>query len=161
MNSQPLSISKGKLATLMKFIFLNSGIIYFFEYYSIFLEKSSVFPLRNISDFWEIEFYDEFFNRTLILFYLIMFIVFFLILDIITILQKMFPSFGVHFLALSKAGQDLMMLFLIILITLLGFAVWSNSMNGSVYVKFNSFTNSIIYLLANVKLVLKIIIFIF
>lgn len=85
-----------------------------------------------------------------------MFMIFLIIFDIIIILHNSFPSFGVLFLTLMKAGKDLIMLLVIIFFLLLGFATWANTLNGSKDSQFYSFEKSVLFLFQDVIIINKL-----
>lgn len=83
-----------------------------------------------------------------------MFIIFALLIENISFFNGMFPSFGLLFLTLKKAKTDMAIMMIYILLLLLGFATWANTLNGTVNSDFSEYGSSIIFLLHDVSTII-------
>ena len=75
-----------------------------------------------------------------------MFMIFIILLEIITYFSTVFSSFGAHFMTLEKAFPDLITLLLIMAIVMIGFATWANIIKGALSSDFQSYEKTILFL---------------
>ena len=76
--------------------------------------------------------------------------VFIIILETIIHINRMFPSFGIHLMTLKKTFKHLALLITLMLIILIGFAIWRFNSNFS-NSNFNDIGKSLLFLFHYVK----------
>ena len=106
----------------------------------------SRFPFSPLVIFHDLEFIALYYQDAQTVFYVSMLMNFLILIDLITYFNRMFPSFGLLFLTLDKARNDLMIMLFYMFIILLGFATWANIQNGSHNPDFQDLPTSLCYL---------------
>jgi len=99
-----------------------------------------------MNSFYELNYLEAFFASTQKMFYLSMFMIFVILIETIFSFNNLFPAFGIHFLTLVKAGKDLLLLLIFMLLILVGFSIWAHVTRGSNYSDFNTYQSSILFL---------------